>query len=1201
MADYSATELVKALRKQVTVLEDDLRARVDGADVDTRQPGVEQRWRAEYTAALQAQRTAASWQAWRDERITQAAVAWVLLTVFARYCEDHALVSKAWIGGPDADARQQALDARRAYFTEFPEHTDREWLETIVAHFAKMEATRGLVDSYSPMHQVAPSGDAARSLLEFWWDKDTSGEPLWSFAGVDTRFLGDVYQDLSEFAKKTYALLQTPEFVEEFILDQTLEPALKERPLEGFTVIDPTCGSGHFLLGAFHRLLERWENEAPALGRRVLVQKALASVFGVDINPFAVAIARFRLMVAALDASGDKSIEKLIEIDLNLAAGDSLLWGSDKEALGDDLLSIGQDEFSLSIEDVDALKRILRREHDVVVGNPPYISIKDAALRDLYRLHYDTCHGKYVLTVPFMELFFRLAKRDGAVPAGWVGQITSNSFMKREFGTKLVEKFLAFKDLRKVIDTSGAYIPGHGTPTVILVGRNKSTENAAPTVRAVLGVRGEPGRPDDPARGIVWSAIVDHIDDPGFDNGWISVADLPRSALREHPWSLSGGGAVELLEAVEKARKTVLGGLATSVGITGVTGEDDLFIMPSARDGHRLGWSSMRTLVEGDKVREWSIGSDTQAAGWTYDEGLDVVEIDDLGVFGLWLKQFRVVINKRKRFGVPMVERGFKWYEWQELYASKLSTPLSITFAFVATHNHFVLDRGGKVFKQSAPVIKLPEGASKDDHLRLLGVLNSSVACFWLKQNSHNKGRPGAESGGADEPWEQRYEFTGTTLKDFPLPSSYVLARARTLDALAQELASHTPAALAANGVPTAESLDLARTESDRIRALMIAHQEELDWECYRLYGLLDEDLTYAGELPGILSGERSFAIDLARSVEKGNDTSWFRHHNHKFTPTAVIPAHLPADYRDLIQCRLDVIASNPGIRLLEKPEHKRRWAIEPWDKRVSEALRDWLLDRVESRDLWFEDGHPIPRSVAQLADRLDRDEDFRKVLRLWAGSEEVSTAVALAKLLDDEGVPYLAALRYKPSGLIKREAWEHTWDLQRREDAGEKLDAPIPVPPKYKPADFLKTSYWSRRGKLDVPKERFISYPNANRDTDPTMLLGWAGWDHAEQALALAGLVDERVSTDGWDQTSPEKLTPMLAGLAELLPWVRQWHGEIDPEYGESVADTIEEVLRSHSADLGVTTEDLAAWRPPATTRGRRTAKKSQTEDQQA
>ncbi len=60
-------------------------------------------------------------------------------------------------------------------------------------------------------------------------------------------------------------------------------------------------------------------------------------------------------------------------------------------------------------------------------------------------------------------------------------------------------------------------------------------------------------------------------------------------------------------------------------------------------------------------------------------------------------------------------------------------TPLSIAFAFVATHNHFVLDRGGKVFKQSAPVIKLPAGATKAEHLGLLGLLNSSTACFWMK------------------------------------------------------------------------------------------------------------------------------------------------------------------------------------------------------------------------------------------------------------------------------------------------------------------------------------------------------------------------------------------------------------------------------------------------------------------------------------
>ena len=64
----------------------------------------------------------------------------------------------------------------------------------------------------------------------------------------------------------------------------------------------------------------------------------------------------------------------------------------------------------------------------------------------------------------------------------------------------------------------------------------------------------------------------------------------------------------------------------------------------------------------------------------------------------------------------------------------RLRTPMSIVFGEVATHNHFVLDRGGQVFKQTAPLIKLSPDASEDEHLALLGLLNSSTACFWMKQ-----------------------------------------------------------------------------------------------------------------------------------------------------------------------------------------------------------------------------------------------------------------------------------------------------------------------------------------------------------------------------------------------------------------------------------------------------------------------------------
>lgn len=1174
---WVAADLVSVLKRQVLALETDLRARVDGDDEYARQDGVHEAWRRDYDAAFAAQRTAAGWQEWRNDRVTQAAVAWVLLTVFARYCEDNALLSPRWIGGADADQRGQALDARRAYFQQHPEHTDREWLGQIIAHFGKYTATAGLVDRFSPLHLAAPSGDAARALLQFWWQQDDEGQPLYSFVGVDTRFLGDAYQDLSEHAKKTYALLQTPEFVEEFILDQTMEPALADRPLEGFTVIDPTCGSGHFLLGAFARLHERWQREAPALGARELVAKALDGIYGVDINPFAVAIARFRLLVAALHAAGDTSIEQNIGYTPHLAAGDSLLWGADQQLLPEDLLA-GPVIRADTTEDTDSLRSILQREHDVVVGNPPYIGVKDSALRDTYRKLYSTIHGKYALTVPFMELFFRLAHRSARErPSGWVGQITSNAFMKREYGIKLVEEFLPHRDLIEIIDTSGAYIPGHGTPTVILIGRNQTPTKDV--IGAVLGIRGEPGRPEDPSKGIVWESIRINVHDYGYEDAFISVVQLSRESLRLHPWSLGGGGTQEALAAVDAAASHTLGEVATT-GISAVIGIEEPYEVAS--------WSTASTIqfVDGDLVRDYCEGAYPRYWPYAWRDG--ALTVDTTPPTSTW--PFRTTVRNYKWFGKTKDQRGQFWTEYGHIQKDLVTAEYLITFAFVATHNHFVLDHGGKVFKQSAPVIKMPADASVEDHLRLLGVLNSSVACFWLKQNSYPKGGDPIGKDGARvsaESWSDRYEFTGTTLQDFPLPASTSVERPTLLYDLAKSLRNQSPAELAKRETPTAAVIQTAHVESERLRALMMAQQEELDWEYYRIYGLIDDDLTFAGDVPGIALGERAFEIALARRMKDGEETAWFERHGS--TPITEIPHHFPADYRDLIQRRLDAIESNPHIRLLERPEYKRRWASEPWDKQVESALRGWLLDRVESRELWFDrDGRPMPQSTAQLADVLDRDADFRSVLRLWAGDPNVTTSAALAKLHADEAVPFLAAYRYKPSGLDKRMAWEETWALQRREDAGEKLASPIPVPPKYKSTDFAKGSYWSHRGKLDVPKERFISYPAAGRDTDATELLGWAGWDHAQQALALAALISARID-EGWDT---HKLVPLLAGLNELAPWVRQWHNTIDPDYGESVADTIDAELTSRLNEHHLTVTDLTSWRPEPVRRGRRAAR---------
>ncbi|WP_322753650.1 BREX-2 system adenine-specific DNA-methyltransferase PglX [Frankia sp. Cas3] len=1193
----AAEDLIAGLAAQVTLLETDLRDRVES------QPTVKEDWQREHAAAVRAERTAAGWIPWRDEQVTLVAVSWVLTTVFIRFCEDNDLLKPVWIA--PRHRRQEAADAYAAFFRD-PAHsldTDREWLLEAINYLRGVRATAGLVDDHVPLWKVSPSADAATALLEFWRQRDDSGRLVHGTVDggseggfhdetLSTRFLGDLYQDLSADARKRFALLQTPEFVEEFILDHTLTPALKDRPLEGFRLLDPTCGSGHFLLGAFPRLLRAWNERDENLEPRARVQKVLDSLFGVDLNPDAVAIARFRLTVLALWHSETRRLEEAPAFRFNLACGDSLRHGEDQRRLE---FGGSMDEaevaagFAYSTEDLSVLRTILEPgSYDVVVGNPPYITVEDKAVNKAYRDRFTTlCKGTYALTVPFMAQFFWLAR--GGERAGWVGQITSNSFMKREFGAPLIERFLVNKDLRLVADTSGAFIPGHGTPTVIVVGRNQP--KTSDRVRAVLGTRGEPRRPDDPANAPVWSSIREHVDEhlaegESWENRWITVTDLDRSWLARHPWSLTGGGAIDLRQAIESDNPRRLSEHVTEIGFGAVTREDSAYMLgagPLRRAG--IDEKYQRHLVEGDAIRDWTI-SDPTTSLWPYNPATLQAEQTNASQHLLWPN--RRILSERVAYGHTQLQRGLTWFEYSMFFTKRYARPLSISFAFVATHNNFVLDRGGIVFKQSAPVIKLPEGASEDDHLKLVGVLNSSAGCFWLKQVSHDKGNRGEGGGITATAWERFFEFTGTTLQDFPLPETLPLARGRLLDSLARELAEHTPGAVCTEGVPTRARLDAARTEWERIRARMIAVQEELDWEVYRLYGIIDEDLTYSPEaLPPLALGERAFEIELARQREAGEEeTVWFE--RHRSTPITEIPERLPASYRELVQHRLDLMAEHRFIQLLEKPEYKRRWLVDPWEKRESAALRDWLLDRLEDRRFWFDaQGRPAPTSVAQLADEVARDPDLVSVLELWQGQRDVSVVTALTALLADEAVPFLAGYRYKPSGLRKRRAWEETWTKQREEDAaaaaGLSANAvrakvgKVPVPPKYVKADFVKASYWRHRDKLDVPMERFISYLHAGRDNDPTPLLGWAGWDHAQQALALSVIIGAR-EADGWDD---ERLVPLVAGLAELQPWVDQWHTDTDPRYGVSLAEFCREQLTARAAQARMTRAELFTWIP--------------------
>lgn len=1076
----NASQLLADLTKLLKRLEADLLQRIEEV------PDLKASLQAEWQAARDAERCAETFESWVDQVITQSGVHWLLSCVFLRFMEDNQLVERPWLGGtpdsgPYGNRLALARDRHHAYFQAHPHESDRDYLLAAFREAGHLPGLQTFFDeAHNPVFRLGISGDAAMALLKFWWevDADTGAlqhdftDPTWN-----TRFLGDLYQDLSEATRKRYALLQTPEFVEEFILDRTLTPALREFGYREVRLIDPTCGSGHFLLGAFHRLLVEWQRNEPARNPVDLAQKALDAVAGVDLNPFAVAIARFRLLVAALQASGVQRLANAHDFQISVAIGDSLLHGTRFGLTqSQDLFDAAQTHADTGLahayasEDLAQVQRILGRQYHAVVGNPPYIVVKDAALNAAYRQKYASCHRQYSLGAPFTERFFELAVTGAAGKgAGFVGLITANSFMKREFGSKLIEQVLPRLDLTHVVDTSGAYIPGHGTPTVILLGRHRAPVDAG--VRTVMGIKGEPSTPADPAHGLVWSAIVGQIDQEGSESDFVSVVDTPRKTLGQHPWSIGGGGAADVNEAIESVCSKRLKDISDVFSGTGRTSADDVLTAPPEAFARAGLTSCVKPLVEGDQIRDWCV-TERDAILTPYSES-GLMHLESIPLPHRWMWPTRTVMANRMAFGnKTYLEEGRAWWAWHQISLGRLNYSFAITFAFVATHNHFVLDRGGKVFKQSAPVIKLPAGSSEDEHLGLLGLLNSSVACFWLKQVMHDKGNGGIGGGIASDDWERFYEFTSTGIKDFPLCPDRPLVSARQLDTLAQQLACVQPAALLASDLiaygdypasaigpldprnpDTAASrlsrasLDVAHAQAEQLRGQMIAWQEELDWECYEYYSCLrlcDKGYRpyFSQNPPAIALGQRAFEIVLARRMAAGREqTTWFERHGS--TPITDIPTHWPEDYRAVVQRRIDAIEQDKTIALLERPEFKRRWNSPRWPDMEQAALRAALLARLEAPTLWpaSADQPAQLTSTARLADAVARDPAFMHLAALYAGHADFDLPQLVAELVASEAVPALPTQRYTDTGLRKRQQWQATWALQRREDA---IDAVI-------------------------------------------------------------------------------------------------------------------------------------------------------------
>jgi hypothetical protein len=1063
------------------------------------------RWLARLHAIYEGEGAGEDFATWLDRWCRQAAIQFILRVLFLRVLEDRDLLGAIRIRNTDGQ---------------------RMWAELTrnlgAAHYVQWcgwDAAHLLPDLFGPTDYdlVLPDDDLAQRFLDDVWrrpDPNRSGWLRFDFRpmppsgrppdegrwvggegdeGFQTRFIGDLYQELDAEMRERYALLQTPHFISQFILEHTLLERFKEKGFREVTLIDPTCGSGHFLVDAFWMFVEQYEaalapqdvkrkdvkrEEDDALRftsqQRAEIARRIVEhhLFGCDINPYATALARFRLILAACDYARPTSLGDFRDLRFNLVTIDSLIPY--------EKLMVGGVQAGGAMAKVlghpDAIQRalpVLRKRYDVVVGNPPYITAQDGVKRDLYREQYESAYRGFGLSAPFTERFLQLA-----MEGGHVGLINSNAFARRQFGKKLIESVLPHYDLGSVIDLSGAYIPGHGTPTLILLARNQAPANN--TVLVLSNLKGESGTPTNPAQGQVWRSVVrgfaaghDYIDE------YVDVAARPRESLAQHPWQF-GGAKGRLYDKLCANVDTSLGQITVSIGRNANPGYDEIFLF-SIDSARRYGFyqSHLKFLIRGEEVRDWFLLGETLAL-YPYDSD-EPIDLNRYPSECEHLRSFHSELEDRKIFGVRMGDGPRAWFEFLELYLGSSLHSTCSTFAEIATHNHFVLSsHSDYLFKQTAPVIKLLNDTA---YSLVTAILNTNIICFCLKQICFNKG------AGVD-PVRDRYVYAGNYVGLVPIPRGYEVdtPNRRRMLALAGEMISL----------------------ADQLPALAMRKLFEQAGEAYHawnasLYGYVapHPDLPPPFATTRELRAARDKLIALRRDIRGRmiflqEEMDWLAYD----WPKGYQPAPLPESLRPLTEGRIAIIESNSDIALLEDPLYKRRWIPPDYDKEFHAAAEWWLAEKLE----WALEQHGRPISLREWARLLGRDERVNTVLEVLTGSPAFDLEGELLQIIGANAVPDRPEHYLKASGLRKFYAVRNTQHV-----------------PQFSRKDFADGTAWKLRGKLNIPRERFIAYTQFDHTLRGAEVpetagpwFGWAGWDAAGRADALAFLLD-RANRAGW------------------------------------------------------------------------------------
>lgn len=567
---------------------------------------------------------------------------------------------------------------------------------------------------------------------------------------VYERFLGKVIEVRSDGettdvtveekpeVRKAGGVYYTPGYIVDYIVQNTVGDLLKDKsPDEAMSlrVLDPACGSGSFLTGAYQYLLdwhlaqyrenpERWKNRvrhsADGIILRIEEKRRilLDNIYGVDLDQNAVEVSKLSLLLKMLENEGDTlEIEEPLLPDLsgNIKWGNSLI-GSD--FFSGDELADKDDEELLRVKPFDWASAsgfgaiMAAGGFDAVIGNPPYVRQETLGkeFKGYAKQHFETYAGTADLYTYFIERGVKLLNENGLF-----GIIVANKWLRARYG-KPLRTWLKKQAIREIVDFGDLPVFEQATtyPCILTIGKFASQETFSVTRVESLGFT----RLQEAVNQNTFEVMRDVLD----DNGW----SLSNKQIQKLFLKVSYCG-IPLAEYVDKKiYRGILTGLNEAFVVNGET-KDQLI------EEHPSSAMVIKPFLAGRDIKRY-VDSTVERyvilipSGWTNDSmGISsdpwhFIQ-ETYPAIARYLDPFREKAEKRW-------DKGDYWWELRPCaYYDEFEKP-KMMLPDISLRGNFVLDETGENYCTNTAYII----GSTDKYL--LGILNSKLITFIYSQIS---------------------------------------------------------------------------------------------------------------------------------------------------------------------------------------------------------------------------------------------------------------------------------------------------------------------------------------------------------------------------------------------------------------------------------------------------------------------------------